>query len=153
MNLVPRGFTILDVMIALTISVIVSVIAVPAYTRFADDSNDSAALADIMRIGLAIERFDANNFQFPDSLDELPGIPRSDPWGNPYVYLRIEGNDSPGVRGQQRKDKNLNPLNTDFDLFSMGKDGESQTPLTARASHDDLIRAGNGGFLGRAEDH
>ncbi len=33
-------------------------------------------------------------------------------------------------KGGNRKDKKLNPLNSDFDLYSMGKDGVSKTQIT-----------------------
>ena len=52
-----------------------------------------------------------------------------------------------------RKDKNLVPINTDFDLYSLGKDGLSAGPLTAKDSRDDIVRANNGAFIGRAEDY
>jgi general secretion pathway protein G len=52
-----------------------------------------------------------------------------------------------------RKDKNLHPLNTDFDLYSLGPDGESRLPLTAGPSRDDILRANNGAFIGRAENY
>ena len=55
--------------------------------------------------------------------------------------------------GQKRKDKSLHPLNSDYDLYSMGPDGQSQTAITAKASRDDTIRANNGGFIGVAEDY
>jgi general secretion pathway protein G len=55
-----------------------------------------------------------------------------------------------GAIGQARKDRFLVPLNSTFDLYSMGKDGESQPPVSARVSHDDIIRANDGGFVGLA---
>lgn len=54
--------------------------------------------------------------------------------------------------GKKRKDKSLYPLNTDYDLYSMGPDGKSQTPLTAKASRNDIVRAKNGAFIGWAAD-
>ena len=148
-----HGFSLLDVLIAMAVLAIVSSIAAPIYSQFADDANDTAAASEIMQIQLAIDRFNSQTFTYPDSLDELPEVPAQDPWGNAYVYLRIDGNGTPGLRGRQRKDKNLNPLNTDFDLYSTGKDGATRLPLTAPPSHDDIIRAGNGSFVGRGEDH
>jgi general secretion pathway protein G len=77
-------------------------------------------------------------------------VPR-DPWGRPYVYLNIRAA-GPGNSGL-RKDGKLNPLNTDFDLYSCGKDGDSIGPLSAKASRDDIVRANNGAFIGLGEDY
>lgn len=57
-----------------------------------------------------------------------------------------------GPPSQPRKDRFLHPINSDYDLYSMGKDGESMEPLTAQKSHDDVIRANDGGFVGLAVD-
>jgi general secretion pathway protein G len=73
---------------------------------------------------------------------------RRDPWGNLYQYLNIET--QKGV-GKARKDQFLVPLNSDYDLYSMGRDGKSQSPLKAKASRDDILRANNGGYVGLAE--
>ena len=58
----------------------------------------------------------------------------------------------PGV-GDFRKDKNLNPLNTDYDLYSVGKEGATASALTAKSSRDDIVRANDGAFIGRGEDY
>lgn len=55
-----------------------------------------------------------------------------------------------GAAAQARKDRFLVPINTDFDLYSMGKDGTSVPSLTAAASRDDVVRAANGAFIGLA---
>ena len=85
----------------------------------------------------------------PDSLDELPGEALADPWGRPSQYLRIAGNNTPGLRGRLRKDRNLVPINSDYDLYSFGEDGDSRPPLTARPSRDDRVRAADGSFVGQ----
>ena len=147
------GFTLLDLLAALAIVAVVSAIAAPIYSDFVDNANDAAAQSDILEIQMRIEQFYGNGFAYPDDLNEVPGVPAEDPWGRAYSYLRIDGSTVPGIKGKQRKDKNLNPLNTDYDLFSSGKDGKTKGPLTAKDSHDDIIRAGNGGFVGRGENH
>ncbi len=63
------------------------------------------------------------------------------------AYAAAGGNAS---RGRPRKDRFLHPINSDYDLYSMGKDGESVEPLTAQKSHDDIIRANDGSFVGLA---
>jgi general secretion pathway protein G len=45
------------------------------------------------------------------------------------------------------------PINSDYDLYSVGKDGVSSGPLTAGPSRDDVIRANDGGFFGLARDY
>ena len=45
------------------------------------------------------------------------------------------------------------PINTDFDLYSMGPDGKSVAPLTAAFSQDDVVRANDGSFIGVAKDY
>lgn len=98
------------------------------------------------------------------SLDTLPAtlaaINRGslrDPWGNPYQYLVFppsQGNGHgsappPGAR----KDRFLVPINSRFDLYSMGPDGASMPPLTAAKSRDDIVVANDGGFIGKAVDY
>ena len=74
-----------------------------------------------------------------------------DPWGAPYQYLNILAA-GPG-KGAFRKDGKLNPLNSDFDLFSVGADRESMGPLSAAKSRNDIVRANNGAFIGLGEDY
>ena len=56
-------------------------------------------------------------------------------------------------RGQARKDHNLVPINSDFDLYSMGRDRQSAGPLTSGPSKDDIVRASDGGFIGLGRDY
>lgn len=49
-----------------------------------------------------------------------------------------------------RKDKNLVPINTQYDLYSLGADGQSKPPLTAPVSKDDVILANDGNYIGLA---
>jgi general secretion pathway protein G len=42
------------------------------------------------------------------------------------------------------------PINSDYDLYSEGKDGNSAPPLGAAQSLDDVVRANDGGYVGLA---
>lgn len=53
----------------------------------------------------------------------------------------------------KRKDRFLFPLNSDYDLFSVGPNGISLAALTDLKSLDDVIRADDGQFFGRAKDY
>lgn len=147
-----KGFTLLELLLALAIVGLLGGISIPIYAAFVERANVAQAIADIGMIDMRIERFVSNNFRPPDSLDELPGAAPADPWGRPYQYLRIAGNATPGLTGRLRKDRNLVPINSDYDLYSVGADGDSRPPLAARPSRDDIVRAADGSFVGSAED-
>lgn len=145
------GFTLVELLLALVIVGILATIAVNSYSGYINRLNINRAKNDILLIQLVIQRFYTVNFKYPESLGELTEqIPLLDPWGNPYQYLNITTTKG---KGKVRKDHNLVPLNTDYDLYSMGKDGDSVSPLTAKASRDDIIRANNGGFVGLASEY
>jgi len=147
-----KGFTLLELLLALAIVALLGGISIPIYGAFVERANVAQAVADIGMIDMRIERHISNTFSLPDSLDELAGTALTDPWGRPYQYLRIAGNATPGLRGRLRKDRNLVPINSDYDLYSFGEDGDSRPPLTALPSRDDIIRAADGSFVGSAED-
>jgi general secretion pathway protein G len=44
------------------------------------------------------------------------------------------------------------PINTEFDLYSAGKDGDTRPPLNARPSRDDVVVARDGSFIGLAQE-
>jgi general secretion pathway protein G len=144
-----RGVTLLEIMFALAMVAVLSAIAVPAYRAHLARVDIARAIGDVHDIGLSLERWQLNNGRFPDTLAEAGLGGRVDPWGNPYRYLNMDG----ANRGDMRKDKNLVPINTDFDLYSAGMDGESVPPLTARKSQDDIVRASNGAFVGLGSDY
>jgi len=142
----------MELMITLVILSLLMSLAVPAYDRFVQRAKNSKSIGDIGIISIEIGKFQLrNNNALPGTLGELGIDIPLDPWDNPYEYLNIVAAGS--GNGAFRKDKNLNPLNTDFDLYSRGKDGESAGPLSAKASRDDVVRANNGAFVGLGEDY
>lgn len=127
------------------IGVLIS-IAVPAYKWNKERQKVQTAIVDIQVMAVVLKGIELDSREFPE---ELPAdLQRLDPWGNPYQYMRMQG----ASNGHKRKDRSLVPINTDFDLYSMGPDGRSVSPLTAQQSRDDIIRAANGRFIGVAID-
>ena len=147
-----KGFGLLELMLALVITSLLMTVAFPVYGRFLQRAKVAGAIGDIGSIAVDIEAFRLRNRdRVPDDLAELSSVVTNDPWGRPYVFLNIiDGN--PNI-GAVRKDGKLNPLNTDYDLYSLGKDGDSKGPLNAKASRDDVIRASNGAFIGLGENY
>lgn len=128
-------------------------IATPAYRDYQNDIKTTQAIADIQNIERLLEKYYISNNKYPPSLAEAEADQIRDPWGNPYQYLNLSDPNIKGATGKARKDHNLVPINSDFDLYSMGKDGKSVSPLTAAASRDDIVRANNGRFIGPASKY
>ena len=143
------GFTLVELMITLTILAVVSSIATVSYNGYIETTNRNIAISQIRTLALIINDYAAEHGKYPDSLNDIGNANLLDPWGEPYRYLNI----ADANLGSVRKDHNLVPLNTYFDLCSSGKDKDSKPPLTAAASHDDIIYANDGGFVGLASDY
>ena len=146
------GFTLIEIMIAIAIVGTLAAIAIPNYIGYKNRALIVEAMEEMRRIEGAITVYMAENGEFPDSLNDVGLGNLKDPWGNPYEYLRIDGGGLKG-KGKLRKNRSLVPVNSDYDLYSKGKDGKSQTPFTAKSSQDDIVRANDGGFLGLVSDY
>ena len=148
-----HGFTLLELTMAIAIVGLLAAIAIPGYAAMLERQKIGQAKRDLSQISMAIERYRLTRFSVPETLADLGpnfSVP-TDPWGRGYQYLRFNASD-PSVMSMIRKDHNLHPLNTEFDLYSLGKDGDSRAPLTASASRDDVIWARDGDFIGLADD-
>jgi general secretion pathway protein G len=144
-----KGFTLIEIMLVLTIVGILSGIAVPTYSGYREKVDSAKATADLTAIGLALEKYYSEHNKYPDSLNEIGKGGETDPWGRPYQYLNMANDPK---NNQCRKIGPIHPLNTDFDLFSVGKDGKSNKPINAKQSQDDIVRAYNGTYIGLAKN-
>lgn len=124
-----RGFTLIEIMVVITILGILAALIVPRVVGRTDDARIAAAKQDIASIMQALKLYRLDNGRYPTTeqglqalitkptAEPLPnnwkqggylersGIPK-DPWGNVYQYL------NPGLRGE-------------IDVFSFGADGQS----------------------------
>ncbi|MGD8771049.1 MAG: prepilin-type N-terminal cleavage/methylation domain-containing protein [Desulfobacterales bacterium] len=146
-----RGYTLIEIMIVMAILGTLSAMAVPNYLKYRENARVAVALTDIRMIEKQIKGYEFDNNRLPDSLNDVFNNNPIDPWNNPYQYVRITGEKS--QRGILRKDHFMVPVNTDYDLYSMGKDGRSQSAFTSDASQDDVVRVNNGGFVGLVSDY
>jgi len=150
-----RGFTLAELIVVITIIGILSTIGVNVYKHFIDSARNTRAVAEIRMFEKEIMNFLNDTEKLPYNLDELGRGFALDPWKNDYQYINF---DSPGAednrrtKGAKGKGKG-SPLNSDYDLYSMGKDGMSEPVLTDDASKDDIIRADDGGYTGLASEY
>jgi general secretion pathway protein G len=123
------GFTLIEIMVVITILGILAALIVPRVVGRTDDARIAASRQDIAQIMGALKLYRLDNGRYPTteqglraliekpSAEPVPNnwkqggylernsIPK-DPWGKEYQYL------SPGLRGE-------------IDVFSFGRDGQS----------------------------
>ncbi len=137
-----------DLIAILASALLLASFAIPAFNGYVERSRVARAVSDIGTISLQLYRWQRDANRLPANLSEA-GLGGDDPWGRPYVYVRAAG----ARETQRRKDDNLDPLNSDFDLYSLGPDGESALALPAAPSHDDVVRAKDGAYIGLAVNY
>jgi len=145
------GFTLVELLMAVAVVAILSAIAIPQYGKYKYNAQVAVAVQDVGVLQLQIDRYYTLHNQYPNALSDLGIDPAGavDPWGFPYQYLNHAGVNG---KGSFLKDRNLNPLNSDYDLYSLGQDGVTKLQITQKESLDDVIRAGNGGYIGLASN-
>ncbi len=142
------GFTLVELLICVAIMGTLASMAMMGYRKIIEETRQNVVIQELNSIQNYIEIYFQENGELPDSLDDLGMGTFEDPWGNPYQYQAFDK----VPPGKRRKDRFLNPINYDYDLWSMGPDGESVPALTAQQSRDDIIRATDGEYIGPASE-
>ena len=160
------GFTLIELMIAVAIIMTVFAAAMPAYSEALDAAKVTRAVGDVRTLSRDVLAYRLTEGALPETILDLDKGDIRDPWGNPYEYLNYAATGNGGGKGNgkkddggipknpkgARKDKWLKPLNSLYDLYSKGRDGESLPPLSAKVSWDDIVMASDGAFIGLAKD-
>lgn len=137
------GLTLIELILVFAIIGVLAAIAIPTYADYKEKVRVYGAVTDIATMASKITHYYDDARQYPDSLANIGLGGKLDPWGYPYRYLNLDKHGNGGAR----RDKNLNPLNTDFDLYSIGKDAKTKLPISQKDSLDDVIRIYDGKFV------
>lgn len=144
------GFTLLELLTVMAAVAILVAIAVPSYKSIMGKKNLSKVIEDLNQIATAVEQKYYSADSYPASLAEIGLDGMKDPWGHPYYYLNLK---DPANQNLSRKNGSLQPVNSDFDLYSAGADGETTTSFNNSISEDDIVRANSGGYFGLVKDY
>lgn len=145
-----EGFTLVELISVVAIIAMLAAIVIPAYGVYITKARIGRTIAEIRMLEREIYVYKNDKDYLPETLGNIGYGDLNDPWGNRYQYLRIADSGIKG-KGQLRRDRAINPLNTDYDLYSMGPDGKTSTNLNAKDSLDDIVRARDGAFVDVAD--
>ncbi len=140
------GFTLVELLAVVGIIGSLVALGVPASQDAIQRARVARAIVELRAISKNLDLQDS----LPDNLTVLAPSLR-DPWGNPYQYNKFPPFNK--VPKDARRDRFLVPINTTYDLYSIGKDGKTSPALTAGPSQDDVIRANDGAFFGLASKY
>jgi general secretion pathway protein G len=144
------GFTLVELLMVVAILTTLAVMAIASIVQSIQSARIAKAIADIDALEADIMLYEITNRRLPNTLADVGRGDLLDPWHNPYQYLNFANTKG---KGNMRKDRFLVPINTFYDLYSMGRDGKSVSPITAKASQDDIIRANDGAYVGLASQY
>lgn len=144
------GFTLVELLAVIGIVGILASVAVVNIMSALKRARYAHAIQDLRSYSQDIQIYLSRHGTPPSSWSDLgeESVPE-DPWGNDYV-LHNHDDITPGAR---RKDGPTVPINSHFDLFSPGPNGEWDPTIQTERSLDDVIVAGDGSFVGKPEDY
>ncbi len=145
-NIPSPGFTLVELLSVITILAILAAVGFNIYRSYLQQANNAVAVGDVVMLEREILNFGVGNtVLIPPDLDAINFAGYLDPWGRPYVY-------QPDLTIAPRT-KAGNPINTYYDLYSIGKDGLTAQDLNDPLSQDDIISAGDGRYKGVADQY
>jgi general secretion pathway protein G len=143
-----RGFTLVELVAVCAVLTVLTFLAIPAYGKIKQKAMEVRAMEEIRGMEKAISAYSVDNGgALPVDLAAARlGTPK-DPWGKLYEYHPIG---TYPARFSSQFD--IDQLNTDYDLYSMGNNGRSQPDIMDDDSDDDIVRSGDGGWVGLAHN-
>lgn len=147
-----RAFTLIEVM---SVVIILGIAVALGYPRYLDNvtyARNARATGELENITAELLGYHTAQGVFPTSLAGIGRGTLLDPWGNPYQYLSFATVpvNARGIPQGSRRDRFNVPINTHFDLYSMGEDGGTSPSLVSAKGRDDIVVARDGGFIGLA---
>lgn len=136
-----KGFTLVELLVVIALIGALASIAISSFSRFRENARSARAMGELKELEREIIAHVLEKGIYPGVVTWMSDLNReglADPWGRPYIYA-LAGTRFAGV-----------DENHDFDLYSKGKDGDSDPDIFDSKSADDIIRFSDGAYLGMA---
>ncbi|OGV45562.1 MAG: hypothetical protein A2017_12160 [Lentisphaerae bacterium GWF2_44_16] len=142
-------FTLVEMLLVIAIFTILLVISFKGLVESVRRTKNLRAAIELKQIQQIINLYHEDYRSYPPDLAAVEVRNMKDPWSTLYQYQ----NYSLISNGARRKDRNLNPLNSAYDLWSNGKDQKTNKQINGFYARDDIIVANDGEFVGLASDY
>ncbi|MGD9320295.1 MAG: prepilin-type cleavage/methylation domain-containing protein [Desulfobacteraceae bacterium] len=143
------GYSLIELFVVIALLATLIGAGIPLYTTYIEKAKMTRAAEHISTLQKEIQMYKLSKKVLPRRLSDIRDADLVDPYGRPYQYHNFTNTDE---KEKRRKDRFLVPLNTEYDLYSMGRDGQSEPPIMAPKSHDDIVRANDGIYIGPASE-
>jgi len=147
-----RGFTLVELIVVCAILGVLAIMAIPAFSEMREKAKNARCKSEIRSLEKNIIAWNLDHGGLPDLLNASVSTILIDPWGNSYVYYKKIAIDfDPGA---YLDSSGGHDLNTDFDLYSNGFNGDTTKDFTdPGTSLDDIVRGADGATVALVKDY
>ena len=149
-----KGFSLVELITVIGIIAALAAMAIPAFNNYINNSKNARAASEIRTLSTEISGYYLDKGSNPATLTDINRPNFKDPWKRDYVYYNfaaIPALPLPLAPAAQAPLKDFLSIsnNTDYDLYSLGQDGNTAEVAGVTVTDDDIARFNNGGYVGR----
>jgi general secretion pathway protein G len=139
------GFSLVELITVMGILVALAATVLPFFSGYIKTVKNGRSVADLRTIDKAVTAYILDKNSLPVQLTDIgTAANQLDPWGRAYIYQNLAIDSSKALMYEY----DVEPLNTDYDLYSTGWDGLSDVQYDVNGSGNDIARHNNGTFVG-----
>jgi general secretion pathway protein G len=148
-----KGFSLVELITVIGIIAALAAMTIPAFNNYVNNSKKARAASEIRTLSTEISGYYLDRGYNPATLADINRPNYKDPWKRDYVYYNFTATPvlplplAPAAQAPLKDFINI-PINTDFDLYSLGQDGNTAEVAGVAVTDDDIARFNNGSHVG-----